>query len=399
MTRPERVILISIALAMTGAAALFVLHPPEIGASPPPGDPRILAPRVARHPTDWEAASALTEVSLDARVRNPPALWRAAYAHAAMLAPERLDPANAFARAAFFHWPELSERERRDALTAFAPLLRRPFTFGRMAKPLFDLTGDLSILRNAHPPTEDAIRLLIAIAVTSGRFADYRALRTDLTRQRLEGFALRRNTATPEELITQFPVPPYHADSEPLMTRLLEELHNRPLTNNPGSLPTVEGVLDYSLRHSLRPLDGLEAIARTPGAASNERRLQLAQQLKMTTLAKQLEGFNDPRRVRPNESEWQDLCGTEVCYHGWRMIDAAHGVAVTVSPIEIDSVPAYVEIYIDDALRAEGEAAAKATFVAAVGSPGRHRVEVLLANATTRNGRPRRIHIESITTL
>jgi hypothetical protein len=400
MTRREHLFLIATSLTMAAAAISFVVHPPEIGTMPPPADARVLAQRIARHPADWEAASALAEVSLDTQNPQRVALWRAAYQQATMLAPERTDPGNSFARAAFFHWAELSPQDQRAALAAFAPLLRRPGTFARMARPLFELTGDLSILRSSHPPTEDAIRSLMALALPNGLFADYRQLRTDLARQVLADFSERRNAATPEDLIAQFPRPPFHADAEPLIEALLQTLHSRPLFENPGNPVTVEGIIDYALRHDLQPLDGLEFVARSPGAASPETRLKLARKLNLTAVAQQLEiAFQDPRRVRPQESEWQGGCGTDVCNRVWRNITAAHGIALTISTGETDNVPAYVEIYVDDALRAEGETGPKREFVAAAGSNGTHRIEVVLANPTTRNGGRRRVHIDSITTL
>jgi hypothetical protein len=398
--RGTRLFLIVVGMTMAVAAVVFLVRPPQIRWIPVPSDPKILAARIARHPTDWGAASALAEVALDARAGNRIVLWRAAYEHASQLAPERHDPANAFARAAFFHWTELSEKDKRDVLAAFAPLLRDQGTFAHMAKPLFELTGDLSMLHRWHPSNDYAIGMLIYLALPNGFFADYRNLRGELERQHMDEFAARRHTATPVELIAHFPDPPYHADAEPLITGLLEELHRRPLDDNPNRGPVVDAIVDYALRHGLGPLDGLEIVTRKPGAASVPTRIKLARKLGMAELALQLEmASNDPRLVQPLDSEWRGLCEKDVCSRAWRTIEAEHGVALSIETVLTDNVPAYVEIYLDDVLRAEGEVGPKRDFIVAVGNRGIHRVEVVLANPVTRNRFPRRVHIASITTL
>lgn len=398
--RGTRVILIVVGVTMAAAAAAFLVHTPEIGWTPPPTDPRALARRIARHPTDWAAASALAEVALDAKVANRTALWRAAYEHASQLAPERDDPASSFARAAFFHWSELSAKDQRDAMTAFAPLLRQEGVFSRMAKPLFELTGDLSLLRHTHPPTGYSIGILISLALPNGAFADYRSLRTELEQWRIADFAARQRTSTPVELITRFPNPPYHADLEPLIVALLEELHRRPLDDNPNRPAVINALVDYALRHDLGPVDGLDIITRKPGSASVPTRIKLARKLGLNQIALQLElASNDPRRVQPSEFEWQGLCENDICDRAWRSIDAAHAVALSVETVATDNVPAYVEIYVDDVLRAEGEAGPKRDFIVPVGNPGVHRIEVALANPDTRNRESRRVRVASITTL
>jgi hypothetical protein len=398
--RGTRLFLISVAATMMAAVIVFLVHPPQFRWVSPSTDARALAARVARHPTDWEAASALSEVALDSRLDNKVALWRASYEHASLLAPERSDPANAFARAAFFHWTELSTKDQHDALAAFAPLLRDPAMFARMAKPLFELTGDLSILDHAHPPTDYAIGTLISLALPNGLFADYRNLRGDLERRRVDNFAARRPTDTPSELISRFPDPPYHADAEPMIAGLLEELHRRPLDDNPNRPVSVDAIVDYALRHGLGPLDGLEVITRKPDAASVATRIKLARNLGLTNLAAQLElASSDPRRVQSLDSEWQGLCDNDVCHRAWRTIEAEHGVELNIETVQTDNVPAYVEIYLDDILRAEGEVSPKRDFIVPVGNPGTHRVEIVLANPMTRNRFPRRIHVAGITAL
>jgi hypothetical protein len=398
--RGTRLFLISVAAAMTLAAITFILHPPQFRWTSPSTDLRSLAARIARHPTDWEAASALTEVALDSRLGSRIALWRAAYTHASLLAPERSDPANAFVRAAFFHWTELSANDQRDALNAFAPLLRDEGLFSRMAKPLFELTGDLSLLRQAHPPTKYSIGIVMDLALANGFFSDYRSLRSEMERRLNDDFAARRHSDPPAELMARFPEPPYHSDAEPMIAGLLEELHHRPLDDNPGRVAIVDAIVDYALRHGLGPLDGLEVITRKPDAASVATRIRLARNLGLTNLAAQLElASSDPRRVQSLDSEWQGLCDNDVCHRAWRTIEAEHGVALSIETVQTDNVPAYVEIYFDDILRAEGEVGPKRDFIVPVGNPGTHRVEIVLANPMTRNRFPRRIHVAGITAL
>jgi hypothetical protein len=398
--RGARIFLIVVAASMTAAAIVFVLRPPQFRWISPSTDPRALAARIARHPADWEAASALTEVALDSRLENRIALWRGAYEHAALLAPERTDPANAFARAAFFHWSELPANDQQEALDAFAPLLRDEGLFSRMAKPLFELTGDLSLLRNAHPSTRYAIGIVMDLALANGFFDDYRKLRTEMERRVSDDFAARKHTDTPAELIARFPAPPYHDDAEPLIAALLQELHRRPLDDNPGRVAVVDGIVDYALRHGLGPLDGLEVITRKPDSASMPTRIKLARKLGLTHLAVQLETASfDARRVTAADTDWQGLCDNDICHRAWRMIEAGHGVALSVQTVQSDNVPAYVEIYVDDVRLAEGEVGPKHDFTVPVRAPGDHRVEVVLANPMTRNGFSRRIHVASITAL
>ncbi len=396
----SRVLLIAVAVTMLAATAAFVVSPPEMGDVKTQPDVRLLATRIAHHPSDWPAASALTEVALDTRLETRVQLWRAAYEHASLLAPERGDPANAFARAAFFHWTELSEKDRRDALTAYAKLLSDPNVFHRMAKPIFELTGDLTYLQRSGPQTADTTAWLISLALPNGRFADYRLLRREWQQQHVNEFTAKLHTDTPEELVAAFPSPPYHADAEPMIKALLDELHQRPLSESPGRPDLLNAIVDYALRHDLGPLDGLEVISRTPGAASADTRLKLARALGLKERASQIElASNDPRRVLPNENEWQGLCQSDICTHGWRIVEAGHGIALTIETVKTDEVPPYVEIYVDDMLRAEGEVSPKRDFIVPAGERGPHRIEVVLANPMTRNQSERRVQIKSLTTL
>jgi hypothetical protein len=398
--RGTRLFLVVAAVVMAGSALLFLLRRPEIGSTPLPSGATALASRVGRHPTDWEAATLLTEVSLDSPSEKRVLLWRAAYDHASRLAPTRPGPASSFARAAFFHWQELSPRDRQDALNAYAPLLADEARFARMAQPIFELTGDLSMLERARPRTEFATGIVISLALRNGFFDDYRKLRSDLTREHLDDFAARAQSSSPADLIVHFANPPYRTDSEPLIVALLDELHRRPLDEVPGRPTIIDALVDYALRHNLGPLDGLELVTHRQGAASDATRIRLARKLGLNNLAAEIElSTADPRRAPVVEPDWQGLCGNDVCYNGWRNIDASHAVALNIKTVETDNVPAYAEVYVDDALRGEGEVGARRDFIVPVGNPGTHRVEVVLANPATRNGTTRKLHISGVTTL
>jgi hypothetical protein len=398
--RGARIFLVVMAVVMAGSSLCFVLRPPEIASSPLPSGATALASRLSRHPTDWEAATLLTEGSLDSPSDKRVLLWRAAYDHASRLAPDRPGPASSFARAAFFHWQELSPKDRQDALNAYAPLLDDPSRFARMAQPLFELTGDLSMLERARPRTADSTGLLISLALRNGLFADYRKLRSDLQRDRVDDFAAHAHDSSPADLIARFPDPPYRADSEPLIVALLEELHRRPLDEAPGKAALVDALVDYALRHNLEPLDGLDLIAQTHGSASDDIRVRLARKLGLNDLAARIAlGMMNPRPPAVVDSGWQGLCGKDVCYTASRNIDATHAIALKVETVQTDNVPAYAEVYVDDALRGEGEVGVRRDFVLPVGNPGPHRVEVVLANPVTRNGDTRKLRITSIKTL
>jgi hypothetical protein len=163
------------------AIALFALRPTS-ARGPLPADTRALGARIAAHPTDWVAASALTERALDAPVRDPTALWRASSALAVSLAPTLAAPRSSIARGAFFHWNELSDSERKAVLETYAPALRDEMTFLRMYPLIYALTGDLDYLRRLQPHTPNRMRLLAGLAGTYGRYDQYRDMRNELER-------------------------------------------------------------------------------------------------------------------------------------------------------------------------------------------------------------------------
>jgi hypothetical protein len=253
------------------------------------------------------------------------------------------------------------------------------------------------MLRRGQPHTDQSINFLMNLAAMNGRFDDYRALRAELQKKQLDDFLAIINTASPRDLIQAFPQPPYRKDSEPLITALLRELHDRPLDEDPARPQVTEGIADYALRHDLVPLDGMEVLVRREGSASVSTRLLLARKLGVPTTELEIEMSRRPPVAEPPAGQWRGLCDGLVCDRAWREITASHAIALSLAPAASDAVPAYVEIYVDDALAAEGEIAAARSFALET-TPGNHRLEVRVSNPVTRNGERRRIRIVSLTT-
>lgn len=387
------------AIFFAALAAAYLAARPAPSPGRLPDDARGLASRLTRHPADWIAASALTEKALDAPVPNRVALWHASYELALSLAPARPEPRAAFARAAFFHWSELSDAQRKEALDTLAPLLRDSDMFGRMVGPIYALTADLDYLRRTAPRTAQASAALASLAATYGRFDHYRVLRVELQRQRAAEFAAAMRTATAAEVIAALPSPPYHDDARPIVEAALARLHLRPLDTNPARRDEVDALVDYALRHGLAPLAGIEPIVHIEGAASDTIRARLARKAGLDDLARRIEAsIRAPR----NPGGWAGGCGDErdqVCFGATRDVDAPHAVALTMTPSATDDRAPYVEIYVDDALRAEGPVVGETTLTAPVDAPGMHRVEVRLANPVTRNSTARRVRIVRLQSL
>ena len=393
--RSARWLVVAMLLMLGAAAAMELLDRPPASHPPLPSSVAGLAARLSSHPTDWLAACALTEKALDAPSAHRIKLWHAAHAHALLLAPNRLEPQEAFVRSGFFHWTEISGADQKAVLQAMEPLLRDPSMWNAMARAFFDLTGDLAILRRAQPRTEDSISWLLALAATNGRFEDYRSLRAELQKKRMDDFLALAPVASPRELIDRFPQPPYRKDSEPLIVALLGELHRRPLDEDPGRSNVIEGIIDYSLRHDLGPLDGLEVIIRKEGSATANTRLRLARKLGVSQADLDLEMTRHPPAARPPASDWKGLCESLVCDRAWREIASTGSILLSLTPGKMDEVPPYAEIYLDDVLVSEGAVAARCNFVLPA-LPDNHDLELRLANPMTRNGSRREIRILSV---
>lgn len=93
-------------------------------------------------------------------------------------------------------------------------------------------------------------------------------------------------------------------------------------------------------------------------------------------------------------SDWAGLCsGGDLCTRGTSSLYAV-STTLNVATVQSDEVPPYVEIYIDDALTAEGEVRQTRAFDLQLGdAPQLHRVEVRLANPFTRNRLQRRVRL------
>lgn len=348
-------------IAMLAALAIFVAVPRAFWeASAPPADAAALAQWLMKHPTDYAAASVLTEQALDLDLPRRVALWHAAFALGAEVAPYRSNAPAAFTRAGLGHWYELSAADRAEVLRRIEPLLREPQFFETTWQPLWEVTGDVSLLRRANPGTENALTEVARLAAMTGHFDDYRAMRDALARRRLADFEAKRGSATPAELVNALPAPPYRTDDEPLIRALLNELHVRPL-DEPANATIVAGVIDYALRHHLAPLDGLESATRDASVPVDA---------------------TAPTRT------WQGLCDRDVCTRATNEIRGpAH---LTLERVQSDEVPPYVEVYVDDRRVAEMPLPERAT----VEIPGGdHRVEIDLVNPRTRNQLQRRLRI------
>ena len=391
----ERWPFLALAAAMLAIAAIYLIVRPASEPPPLPNDPIALARRLRAHPADWRAAGAITEHALDARVPNRFALWRAAQDAAIHLAPTREAPRMELVRAALFHWQELSPADRQAALDTLGPLLRDPETFEKMARPIYELTGNLSMLRRWNPGTANALEFLRYLAPIDGHFADYRALRGELARKRAAEFHEKLPRLSPAEIIAALPSPPYSTDEEPLLREALAELHRRPLTEDPQRRGEMDALVDYALRHRLEPLDGINSIVRLPGSASDLARYRLAELFGMNAAAFDIRiGAKAP--LTEPRNEWQHLDDHKDVYdRAWIDREMAGPASIAIERVASDEVPPYVEIYLDDARAAEGDVAASRTF-AIPAAAGVHRLEVRLVNPRTRNAAQRLVRVVSV---
>ena len=137
---PDRTFRLVLAAAMAAALALFFIDPQPRG-----------------NPADEAALAKIVDSALDSDSPRRLELWHAAHEQIALLDPNRPTAASTFVRSGLFHWYELGDADRRSVIAAIEPLLRDPTFFDKMARPLFQLTGDFTILRRANPGTEGAM--------------------------------------------------------------------------------------------------------------------------------------------------------------------------------------------------------------------------------------------------
>lgn len=105
--------------------------------------------------------------------------------------------------------------------------------------------------------------------------------------------------------------------------------------------------------------------------------------------AKLIEESRQPRK-------WTETCGeNELCDRAFArqyVADPEKKIRLEVSVGQSDQIPPYLELYVDDALVAEGEVQTTRVFEVPA-SPGLHRLEVRLVNRFTRNRIQRRVRL------
>ncbi len=99
--------------------------------------------------------------------------------------------------------------------------------------------------------------------------------------------------------------------------------------------------------------------------------------------------------VDPPPGQWQNLEEGNVKRRAWIERDMSGPTSIGIETVKSDEVPPYVEIYVDDARVAEGEVVASRTFVVPA-RRGMHRLEVVVANARTRNATWRLVRVVSV---
>ncbi|MEA2570941.1 MAG: hypothetical protein QOI24_2942 [Acidobacteriota bacterium] len=410
---------IILAVAMAGSLLVFITTPSsDWKAVAPPDDRLQLADYIATHPADAKASAKITDAALDYPITKRRELWHAAHELTNHLEPYRTNGQIAFARAGVFHWAELSDAERKEVIASIGPLLNDYNRFMALYKPVWALTHDLALLLRHAPPGEGVLNELGELAVTNGLFDEYRRLRAETQRVREEEAAAKRATLTPPQLLQSLR-PPFRISDEPLISAVLRELQGRPLDEDPHS-STVDPLIEFAIDHHLTPLEGLEAITRLKGTASDAHRARLALALDLPERASDLELGNadvsapwrryyaeraeyeakhgnadqaELYRVRAyvastREGKWEGLCDGDLCTNAHAEIDGPR--VLTLEMVQSDEVPPWVELYIDDALRDEGPIAPRRVFTV---PDGVHRVELRVANPMTRNRFRRRVKI------
>lgn len=455
MTTRTRRVLLSIVAGVSAAMLVAFAIRPDLARDPkPPSAIEGMAAWIAVHPADWHTASALTDAALDSNLPRRFELWRASYALAQNLAPRRQNASAGFVRAGLFHWYELSAGDRKAVLDAAAPLLRDPRVFVSLFQPLWTLTRDLAYLRRNAPQTLNALDALRTLAVVNGQFDDYRQLREAVRRRRFTEFLAARDTKPPAEWIEFLPARLEVADAT-LVRAMLEELDRRAVDVE-ALRPRADALAEFVIHHDIAPLGGLEPllVSNILGAPTRARlalrmnkpdvasRIELtsgitgapewipyrleralydahhgnlaAAQMHLSEAAvnspprldiiaaaaevAQLAGdTKDAARLRQQLAaaprEWRETCSRdEICgaAYAWQW---SNPVRVSLSVSQSDEIPPYVEIYVDDALGAEGEVRDEATFVVDNAGAGLHRVEIRVVNRTTRNGVQRRLRL------
>ena len=256
-------------------------------------------PALGTSPADWLLASKIVDEALDSESPRRIELWRAGYAHAKLLAPRRPNTDAAFVRGGLFHWYELGEDDRARVLDAAAPLMRDEAFFHRMHLPLLQLTGDFQWVRRNAPATLNTRTALRNLALSRGLFGEYRLLREEIRETRLRTFNARRRVDDPAALLGFLPER-IDARDEPLVRGILEEMERQAF--DPAQIPArVEEVVDYAVRHDLKPLTGVAPLLALPSQLRAVTRARAALDLDRASVASRIETTTSA----VNEAEWQ----------------------------------------------------------------------------------------------
>ncbi|HYH08069.1 MAG TPA: hypothetical protein VEK11_13515 [Thermoanaerobaculia bacterium] len=394
LTRTQRRTLLTTTIVTMSLVLLLFLVNPGIARDPdPPEDAQALAAWFAEHPADWKSAAALSDRSLDSALPRRIELWRASFEAGRALAPWRTNPPAGFVRAGLFHWYELNEADRALVLQTATPLMRSDTTlFHQLHQPLYRLTRDLDYLQRSAPQTVDAFSSLRELAARHGRFNEYRGLRALVRRVRRDQFLQRRANGEIAELLAMLPHP-LRKEDEPLVRAMLAELDRRVF--DPAQLHGgVEELTVYALDHKLQPLGGLTPLIASETLLRETTRLRLARESGNAEAARRLELSTTAHLApRPQVGVWEGLCGVDELCAGARGVHRGP-LTLTLDVAQSDEIPPYVEIYVDDALVAEGEIHEARTF-AVIGDTDEHRVEMRMINPTTRSGIQRRVKFRS----
>jgi hypothetical protein len=257
-----------------------------------------------------------------------------------------------------------------------------------MYRNLWQLTRDLGYLRRVVPPTVAAHSLLRDLAATHGRFADYRELRESVRAVRLAAFQRQRAKASTGDLLGLLPESFTLADL-PLVRAVLEELDRRPFEAAQMRGP-LDALTRFAVAHKVEPLTALAPLVQLDDKLTPGTRALLARALGDNAAALRVEAIAGVRAQPQPAPSWTGLCeGGDLCAAAvtTRPLQQVH-VAVT----QTDEIPPYMEIYVNDALVAEGEVRGERTFALDV-PPGAQRTEVRLVNRYTRNGIQRRTRL------
>jgi hypothetical protein len=426
----KSVYLLILAAASLGALLLFALVQPPFPITAPQKDFAGAIRRLRSHPADYIAADTVAQEALNTQAKRRFDVWRSSHDLAVQLAPWRTGPRMSFVRSGLEHWYELAPRDRSNVLHAAEPLLHDPEIFRRVAQPLFDLTANFGYLRRNAPHDTASRDQLSRIAATNGLFADYRSLRAEAVVARLRRFSQIRSSASQADLIEILP-DHFSQDDEPLLRSILDELSHRPLEGVPSNPALVDRVVDYSLRHHIEPLSGLEALVDIPNAASAPARARVALHLGDPDRASRIEisatqndpaswaDYFDDRALflrahgdsamanvyaakallgHQGRQKWAHLCGdNEICTTGDKEIIVAktHPLSLALEATREEGVPSYIELFLDERRVAEGEVAKTSTFNLGTPAAGPHPIEIRIINPFTPEARSRRLRIRS----